>query len=483
MHSSRNDIAVSVAVFAAVLGFFFTLDPLSRPVVLDPATWDYMAISLGEGLIPYRDIFLHKTPGAIFLGAAGAALAPLLGLEPVQAAHLVFVALGALAPALVYLIARRRLSMAAAIAAALFLVAFDQWTVAAVEGVRPKVATVVFGLAAIIAAQTRRPLILGGFGCAATLCWQPGVAFALGALVEFFTTKASNESRRSRGSALLLISLGATLPLLGLLIWLGLHGALGDFFTDAVGFNTHYITIHAQPPSRTIAHLYDLLGDWAPTELLLLPAALLGMALRRHSIGPGLLTTSILYLAMILVNFQAWPDTILLVPLLAVMLASGLSSLLDSALVRGSATVLVALALASALSPHSPRLHPPIDYQQQARFMADLDQGLEADDEVLVVSLPEYLIHTGRRSIWRWPYMWFGVDGIAAQATSGGFTALLDQLERSNPKLMIVARRWSGPLRRRFEQWAEQRYRRERVFYYPHTVRPINVYRRIKNYP
>ena len=119
----------------------------------------------------------------------------------------------------------------------------------------------------------------------------------------------------------------------------------------------------------------------------------------------------------------------------------------------------------------------PIDYEQQANFMHGLAGGLSETDRILVVSLPELSIHTHRRSVWKWPYMWFGVDAFAASKTPGGFDAILGELEADPPVLMIVARRWRGPLRQRFEQWARTRYDRQRVHQYPHTVRPINVYR------
>ena len=103
---------------------------------------------------------------------------------------------------------------------------------------------------------------------------------------------------------------------------------------------------------------------------------------------------------------------------------------------------------------------------------------VEKQDRVLVVSLPEFLIHTGRHSVWPWPYLWFGVDRYAAEHTEGGFAGMLSELERSDPALLLICRRWNGPLRRRFDAWALPRYTRQRVWFYPHTVRPMNVYRR-----
>ena len=96
---------------------------------------------------------------------------------------------------------------------------------------------------------------------------------------------------------------------------------------------------------------------------------------------------------------------------------------------------------------------------------------------MLVIGFPEFSIHTGRRSLWPWPYMWFGVDRFVAERAEGGFSGMLGRLEEADPPLIIVARKWSGPLRRRFHDWARSRYRLEERFFYPHTKRPLRIYR------
>ena len=74
---------VRASLIAALsLAFYLRFDPFGRFVGLDAATWDWMAISLPNGLLPYRDIFLHKTPLAAVIGALGAATAGRLGLDP-----------------------------------------------------------------------------------------------------------------------------------------------------------------------------------------------------------------------------------------------------------------------------------------------------------------------------------------------------------------------------------------------------------------
>lgn len=473
------DRVIAPIVWAAAFAFLWSFDPLSRPLVLDPATWDYMSVALGDGVIPYRDIFLHKTPGAIFVGALGARVATWVGAAPVAGAHLANIVMAAAGPALLYLLCRRRMTVLPALAAAAFMLAADQWAVAAVEGVRPKVATTVFGLGALLAATHGRAVVAGLLGAAATLCWQPGVAFLAGACWEL---RAGGVRALARSAA------GAALPVLALGAWLASVGALGDFVDQAIVFNGHYIRIHARTPVDTVAHLVAQLVSWNRVEMILLPLAVAGLVRDCSRLGGGLAVTALVYLALVFVSFQAWPDTILFAPLLAAVLVAGLPALARGMMPERFAHVVVlAIALAAVATPHSKRLRPPIDFATQAAAFDALAAGVADDADVLVISLPEFLVHTDRHSRWTWPYMWFGVDRHASARSEGGFEGLLSELDAEPPALMLVARRWRGPLRQQFEAWARSRYTREQVWIYPHTVRPINVYRPIeaesRNYP
>ncbi|MFP6626050.1 MAG: hypothetical protein VCA74_03190 [Deltaproteobacteria bacterium] len=476
-HGTATGLAALVAV--AAVAFLLCFAPFDRPVVLDPATWDYMSVEMAStGMVPHRDIFVHKTPLAALLGAAGAKVSLTLGGDALTGAHAAYLLVAALGPALLFLICLKSFSLPTALAAAAFMMAFDQWPVAAVEGVRPKMATTVFGLASLLAALRGRPLSAGFFGALATWCWQPGLAFALGAMWELRGRWLYNGAR---------LAIGAALPTAALLLWLGMSGALDDFFRQALLFNFDYIGHHARSPTGTLLHLYQLAKFWNPVEGLLLLVALAGLVLSRGQgagLPRGLMAATLAYTAMTFVSLQAWPDTILFVPGLSALLAGGLAGIgYGWSRKRGRWTntaiqaAIVVVALAMALSPHSKRLHPPISFDEQAAFMEGLATGLKESDSVLVVSLPEFLIHQQRRSRWPWPYLWFGVDRFADQHSPGGFKALLKGLEADPPGLMLVARRWSGEHRKDFETWARTRYRRQRVYFYPHTRRPINVYR------
>jgi hypothetical protein len=471
-HGSADRLA-PLAVFAAAFAYLLAFHPFTRPLILDAATWDYMSVRLLDGMIPYRDVFLHKTPGAALIGAAGAAAARLFGFMPVHGAHLVYLVIGATGPALLYLLSVRHARPLVALAAAVFFLSFDQWPVAALEGVRPKVATTVLGLAALLAAGRARWRLAGAFGGAAVLCWQPGVAFLAGALWE-----TSKLRRGERGHAVVGIATGAAFPAMALLAWLASVGALSDFFAQAVGFNLHYIDVQAKSPARTLVRIGHELAKWNRVEALLLPAALCGLVITHARVAGSLVVFAFGYGALAFVSFQAWPDTILFGPPLAAVLGVGLSGALGLFVgTRTAEAMVLGLALTAVAVPTSARLAPPITYEEQASAMAELGAHLDRDDSVIAISLPEFLLHTGRTSRWPWPYLWFGVDRFGADSREGGFDSLLRDLDADPPKLILIARRWSGALRKRFDEWAQTRYRRERVEIYPHTFRPIVVYR------
>jgi hypothetical protein len=314
-------------------------------------------------------------------------------------------------------------------------------------------------------------------GCS-VLCWQPALVFGGGAL-----WAALADDRGGRTTRAVRLALGsATVPAL-LLAFFAFTGALGQFFAQAVGFNLAYIELHARTPLGTVKQLYELTTEWNAVELLLLPAALLGAGL--GSLRPGALAAAGLgYLALSFISFQSWTDMIMMAPFIAAALGVGLTELarLAGSRILGNGLAL-GLAFTAALASDNGRTAPRVSWYDQVELIERLASGLAPEDRVLVVSYPELLIHTGRHSVWPYPYLWFGVDRFADHHTPGGFPALVAALDRDPPALMIVARRWGGPHRREFERWARQHYTREQIYQWPHTVRPIGVYRPIRKNP
>ena len=484
MKSRRLDLACAVAIFVAAAAYFASFRPWLRPVLLDAATWDYMAVETARGLIPYRDVFLHKTPGGALIGAVAASAGSALGIEPVLAAHALFLMLGALGPVLLFLLCRPNLPRGAAITAAIALLAYEEWVVSALQGCLPKIPTVVFGLASMLAAERGAALSASVFGGCSVLCWQPGLAFLLGSWAAIVR---GGERRLTRLAGIALASLVPAALLLG---WLAAHGGLRDFFDQAVLFNLHYIHDKARTPLGTLKALARTIGEWNTLDILLAPAAVAGLGLLRgKEANPGSLqararlpisvvVSGCIYAAMTFISYQSWPDAILLGPLAATILGAGLYSLLATRLAAGAATIGAVSILALTAIPDSrPKFHPPVDFATQRELFVALAGGLSPNDVVVGVSVPEFFIHTGRRNGWKWPFLWFGVDDFASDHHEGGFDGILDDLDRQRPAMILIGRMWAGPHRARFEAWAATRYDVTSSRPFPHVKRPLRIYR------
>jgi len=467
---SRSDLIAGVGVFAGSLALYLSFSALTRPLGKDPATWDMMATFLPHGLVPYRDIFLHKTPGAALLGSVGASVAEAIGATPVLGAHFLFLLVAALAPALLFWLCRTRMPLLPSLAAAAFLLAFDQWLLPSIEGVRPKVATTTFGLACLLAAARGRPILAGSLGSLAAICWQPGVAFLCGAAWELV---ARDRSRAAR--ILTRVAVGAAIPGVALLAGFAAVGGLGDLFEQAVLFNRHYVDVHSKSVAQSIRRLRRLMWSWSPTESWLFVVGAIGLVLplqRRTGISapPGLVISGILYVGLTFVSLQGWPDTILLAAPAAGLMSAGLVRLLHLAVdARRAGLLVLAAALVCVALPRRPEVSVNTTFSEQADLMDKLAGRLDDDDTVVVIGTPEFSIHTGRLSVWPWPYMWFGVDRFAAAKSEGGFTGMLERLDERRPGLILVARSWHSSLRSQFECWLAPRYKHTRLSYWPHV--------------
>ncbi|HYC56442.1 MAG TPA: hypothetical protein VEL28_16035 [Candidatus Binatia bacterium] len=472
----HRDLWIAAAVFAAASAYFASFQPMSRPLLLDAATWDYMAVELPRGLVPYRDVFLHKTPGTAFVGAVAAYAARMTGAEPVLAVHLLILLQGALAPALLYLLCRPRMSRAASVVAAMALLAYDQWIVAVLEGSQPKVPTLFFGLLCLLAGERGRAVTAGLMGGVAVLCWQPALAFLLGGLAPLLARQHSWQRRARTTAVMAAASLVPTVALLAYLAW---HGALQQFYDQAILFNVDYIQLKARTLFGTLRALGFNYSDWEDVEMLMLPAALAGLAARPQPLASSLLISGVIYGVMLFVSMQSWPDLILLGPVLAALFGAGLYGLFAARLRPVVAAALALLLVAVAAMPDGrPKYRPGLSFQAQRERMQALAAELSPQDVVVGVSVPEFFLQTGRRNGWMWPYLWFGVDAFAAAHTPGGFDGFLRDLEQKNPRMILLGRHWTGPLRARFERWAEPRYTVGEARIFPHTQRPMRVYRR-----
>lgn len=468
-----RDTKVFFCIWLLALGWLLAWNPFERALLLDAATWDSLSVGLAHGEVPYRDVFLHKTPGAAFLGALGVLAAERIGATPVAGAHAAFLIIGALCPALLYAVCRSAMSFQVALLASLWLLASDLWLVASLEGVRPKIATMALGLGALLAASRDKATVAGACAVASSLCWQPGLVFGLGALGQLVFDHPRNWRRSLAG-----FSGGCALVLASFAAWLLLTGSLWAFLDDAIVFNLHYVEQGLKTPASTLGRLSAIFRKYALDELLLGLVALPGLLLLRPALPLGLVVSGLLYLAAVFTSFQGWPDTLLLLPGLAALLAAGTMATLTVCLPQGWAPCMaMLLAVWAAALPASERTHTPWSFTKQAEKVEQLLRGVSSEEAVIAIGAPEVLLHSGRGRDWPWPYFWFGVDEFAANR-SGGFDRMIYEIEELDPALILIARRWQGRYRKAFNRWAPSRYTRSTVTLFPHTSPPIEVWSR-----
>jgi hypothetical protein len=209
--------------------------PAGRDPAEDSGVFFYAAQRLLDGGAPYRDIWDHKPPGVYFIDAVGIALARETGVWLVQLAFLVAAAL------IGYRALRREFGVAAALVGSLaWLVALprlflsDAAQTSFVEFYALPLQFAVLLLFGVPLTRSRA-LGIGALGGAALL-FKPTlvgivVAVALVTLVR---------SRRAAVTPLVLIALGALVPLAVVAAWAAARGVLGEMLDQTVVYNRAY---------------------------------------------------------------------------------------------------------------------------------------------------------------------------------------------------------------------------------------------------
>src|SRR5215510_3587215 len=231
-HLSRVNVATAIAFIALLIGSGVMLlySPLRHMESGDSAGYDYMAQSILRGQVPYRDAIDSKGPGSLYLSALVMLLGRAFGIQDIIAVRLFYVVLAGVLCALTYLVALAylRSHLAAMIAFAIPLVS-EQFAEMIVEGTRPKIPMIIFGMLTLLLIAKDKPFWAGVCSMLSCLCWQPGLAFTGVALLIF-----SRYFTSWRDSRALKVLVGAAIPLAGVVLYFSAVGALGDLWTWTV---------------------------------------------------------------------------------------------------------------------------------------------------------------------------------------------------------------------------------------------------------
>lgn len=509
---TANSTTLAIIAFFLGVAVMLAYRPWTQLEVGDPAVYDYIAQSILRGQVPYRDVVDIKGPGGAYLSAAAMALGEAVGLRDVIAVRLLNVVLAGLLSAVTYLVAdvylRNRL---VAVMASLIPLMPEHFAIMLISGTQPKLPMVLFGVTTLLLIARDRPFWAGICSMLSCLCWQPGLLFTGTAFLIFSRYLTSWRDRRA-----LRVLIGASIPLLAVLGYFYVKGALDDLWAWTITYNYGVFGPEAKKGTGDALHKLwavilrvfgpdtSALGDSmigrfkAKVEpiaglatLAMVPVSLIGLSLfgwdrvrakfseLRPIQSPGLFVDALfippaVYLGFCLINFQAGPDLIPFFPFIGIFAglffvrAGGLlsslswikqlpSNLAREMLVPGLALGLVLVVILGRTFTYRPDGWT-LQYQdQEFRTISDL---LAPDHKIYVHGTVEILVLLNRPNVNPYILLDWDADKFAATRTPGGWRAIMDEMESQAPKLVAISRLRRVTYRADIERWVDEHYDR-----------------------
>jgi hypothetical protein len=453
----------------------------------DRANWDYFAQVIARGGVPYRDVVNIKSPLSAYIGAAAMILANPFGIDDVIAIRVAFILLAALTLALTFLAAFEYFkSLAFALLAASIMLSFDAFARFNSGGIQPKTPMVLFGLVSLIAVIKDRPVAAGVFGMLSALSWQPGLLFVGVAFLGF-----SRYLTGWRDLKAVRLMIGAAIPLLILLVYFLVAGALEAFYHWNIVFNA---TIYGPRESRSVGdffvHLEQLLrGSYHNSRpYFYLSGAGLVIALARElqrRSGEGvrsllegaprhaIIIAPLVYFGFCMIDIQSGPDLIPLLPFVAVFAALALVFAIERATGlylrarpqadrsavknRGIVVVVVFVLFATMrVSLFFEREFPTLREQRPAA--AEIASHLEPGDKIFVYGRSEILVLLGATNASKYFLLDRGKDEYLDRVEPGGFNGWLERLKTERPKIVLIDRIKETAYLTMLVQWVSAEY-------------------------
>ncbi|HEY8515795.1 MAG TPA: hypothetical protein VIS07_09820 [Candidatus Binatia bacterium] len=419
----RINRCLLLAVLLAVV-HLARFEPTRQPIVTDVRYYVYFAERIVDGAIPHRDYFDNKTQLAAMAGAAFDLVGRALGVEPLLAMRVGYLALTGLAALLVFAILRRLFdgSCVAGLLGLACYLGFSLLGFLPSIGPLPKLLMMVLACAAALLAARGAWLVAGACGALAFFDWQ------IGALVGVAVFVASLAEREERTRAVVRTVAGGAGMLALVAGWLAWHGALVTTYEQVVSTSLargSSALARKTLPDR-VAQIAELVERGCPGHEWLVVLGLLGLLLfplvvwrnrgrptQRLALVIGVFGAGIV--AFTLTDFQAFGDLFALLASLSVFAGAALGLLYTAVQQRlvtrpaasravAVATVLVALV---ALRIGRPRLDIafPHEITRGATALADqVSVARKLDEEtrglrLLIVNCSEQLYLTGRTNL------------------------------------------------------------------------------------
>jgi hypothetical protein len=482
---TRKIWIASFAAFAVGVVAMLMYRPFSQAEHGDDAIWDYVAQCIVRGQIPYRDVIEIKSPGSAYLSAMAIVVGKAAGLQDIVAMRVLCVLLVGILCAVICLTAYAYFrSTIAGLTAVLILVMSPEASVLMIAGTRPKVPMIIFGLLTLLLIAGDKPFWAGFCSMLSCLCWQPGLMFTAAAVLVFSRYLTSWRDLRA-----LKVLIGASVPLVLVLIYFYCAGALADFWTWTVSYNYQ---VYWPETSGTVTvclnELWYLLkvtsADTVWVKLgvagfLLFAVERIWVTLksRRLTATPDLFKDALAMIPLAYVGFRAieFPGRDDLIPLFpfiglfagfvcieAIRLIGGIKPVSTNhrlaLLVRcipGILLVVLTILTWRHCSDYQLEGSPLQEQQMKVQQVAEL---LEPDDKIYVHGVVEILVLLNRPNMNKYIFLDRGKDRYIADRTPGGFGAIMDEMKAQTPKVIAISRIHFVAYRQELLSWAAEQY-------------------------
>jgi DolP-mannose mannosyltransferase len=478
-------LALAVFVLGALVMLMYS--PFKQIVHNDSAIYDYMAQCVLRGQVLYRDVIDSKAPGSLYLSALVMAVGKIFGVQDILAVRGFYVLLAGVLCTLTFLVARIYLgsNLIAVFAAALPLVS-PEFAEMIVQGTRPKIPMIIFGLLTLYLLAKDRPFWAGVCSMLACLSWQPGLAFTGTAFLIASRYLTSWRDRRA-----LKVAAGAAIPLAILITYYLAVGALRDLWMWTVHYNYMvYLPVARETKSANAVQLWNLTRQAMGANLIWVKLSMVGLViyagerlwskLKGRRLEPqselfkdALLIPPVVHVLFCLNNSQGEEGLIPLYPFIGIF--AGYVMLKAVELIRrlpwikhsprGDALIrwipalpLILVFLSAYHHARGYRLEAGRTLQDQQREFQAVGELLAPDDKVYVHGTVELLVFLNRPNINPYIYLVLGKDDYIGERLPGGFRAVLDQMEAEAPKVIALSRMHGVWHRDEFFQWAAEHY-------------------------
>ena len=479
--------AIGVAAFVVGIAVMLMYSPLRHMEGGDSAVYDYMAQSIVRGQIPYRDAIDSKGPGSLYLSALVMVIGKALGLQDILAVRLFYVLLVGALCAITYVVALCYLrSLIAAIIAFSIPLLSPQFAEMMVEGTRPKLPMILFGMITLLCIAKDKPVWAGVFSMLSCLCWQPGLAFAGVAVLMFSRYLTSWRDMRA-----VKVLAGAAVPLAIVLGYFYFVGALGDLWTWTVHYNySVYMPEAKVPASVALAQVWRLASRAMEANIIWVKLSMIGLIvyamerlwrrLKEREIvavsdlfKDAILIPPMIHFGFCVINWQGEEGLIpffpfigifagyLVVTIVRLVRAIPLikRNLLAVRLIELAPIVPLLLILLSVIN-HARRyeLEPGQTLQDQGEAFKAVSDILGPNDKIYVHGTLELLVLLNRPNMNSYIFLPYGKDDYIGSQLPDGFKTILDEMEAQAPKVIALSRLRTVTHQEDLLRWASEHY-------------------------